>query len=281
MGLKGQNVLVISLLALFLTLLYLRTFIWLGRAWLTDPYYSHGFLVLLISCVITWRAVRSYRWAQKVELFKPGIYLFGFGLLLYTIGFLTLFPFLSAVSILFTVSGLILYFYGKPLMRTLLFPVLFFLFAIPLPLLFLEQISYRLQSFSAGSSASIIGLLGIPVDRTGSEIELQNAAFTIGLPCSGMNTLISLLALAAILIYLLRCPLVKKAVLFCAAVPVAIGANILRIVSILLVANAYGAETAIRYFHDVSSLLLFLVALTGLILLGRALGCKLSRSRGS
>lgn len=268
-------------LALLLSLLYLRTFIWLARAWFTDPYYSHGFLVLLISGFITWREIRSYRRAQKVEPepFKPGIYIFGFGLLLYTIGFITLFPFLAAISFLFTVSGLILYFYGKPLMRSLLFPLLFLIFAIPLPLLFLEEITYVLQSYSACSSAFIIGLLGIPVERTGAEIQLQNAAFTIGLPCSGMNTLISLLTLAAILIYLLRCPLVKKAVLFCAAVPIALGANILRIVSILLVANAYGAEAAIRFFHDFSSILLFLVALFGLLILATIFSCKLIVSK--
>jgi exosortase len=268
------------LLALLLSVLYFRSFIWLTNAWLTDPYYSHGFLVLIISGFIAWRNIREHKKEDEIESepdpFKPGIYTFAFGLLLYTVGFIKLFPFLSALSFLFTLSGLILYFYGKPLMRSLLFPVSFLIFAIPLPLVILEKLTFVLQSFSAHYSASIIELLGIPVERIGAEIHLQNAAFTIGLPCSGMNTLISLLAMAAILIYILRCSVCKKAILFCAAVPIAIGANIFRIISILLVANAYGAEAAMKFFHNFSSILLFLVALFCLLIVGKVSGCKFS-----
>ena len=242
-------------IALLLSFLYFRTFTWLINSWLTDPYYSHGFLIPIISGVIAWINIRKRKKESEFEPepFKHGIFIFAFGLILYTAGYIKLFPFLSAFSLLFTLSGLILYFYGKPLMRSFLFPVSFLIFAIPLPFVFLEKVTFVLQSFSARYSASIIELLGIPVERIGAEIHLQNAAFVIGLPCSGMNTLISLLAMAAILIYILRCRTSKKTVLFCAAVPIAIGANIFRIVAILLVANAYGAETAMKFFHNFSN----------------------------
>ncbi len=264
-------------IALLLSLLYFRTFTWLINVWLTDPYYSHGFLIPIISGVIAWIIIRKHKKEDEPEPFKPGIFIFAFGLLLYTIGYIKLFPFLSALSFLFTASGLILYFYGKPVMRSLLFPVSFLIFAIPLPLLILKKLTFVLQSFSARYSASIIELLGIPVERIGAEIHLQNAAFTIGLPCSGMNTLLSLLAMAAILIYVLRCPTYKKAVLFCAAVPIAIGANIFRVVAILLVANSYGAETAMKFFHNFSSPFLFITAFIFLILISITIGCKVKR----
>jgi exosortase len=186
---------------------------------------------------------------------------------------------LSALSFLFTLSGLILYFYGKSVMRALLFSVSFLIFAIPLPFVIFEELTFVLQSFSARYSASIIELLGIPVDRIGAEVYLQNAAFTIGLPCSGMNTLISLLAMTALLVYLLRCSLYRKAALFCLAVPIAIGANIFRIVAILLVANAYGAEAAMKFFHYFSSVLLFLLAFFCLLIFAKIFRCKLSYSK--
>lgn len=265
------------LLALLLSVLYFRSFIWLANAWLTDPYYSHGFLVLIISGFIAGINVHKHKKESefKPEPFKHGIYIFAFGLLLYVIGFIKLFPFLLAISFLFTLSGLILYFYGKPLMRSLLFPISFLIFAIPLPFVFLEKIASFLQLLSASYSASIIELLGIPVERIGAEIHLQNAAFTIGAPCSGMNTLISLLALATIFIYILKCPLYKKAILLCAAIPIAIFANILRVTSILLVANHYGAEAAMKFFHNFSSPLLFIAAFMFLILISIIIGCEL------
>ena len=117
-----------------------------------------------------------------------------------------MFPFLSALSFLFTSTGLILYFYGKPMMRPFLFPISFFIFAIPLPFVFLERVAYSLQSLSAYYPALFIEMLGFPVTRTGAELQLEDASFIIGLPCSGMNSLISLLALAAIFIYILRLP---------------------------------------------------------------------------
>lgn len=235
-------------IALLLALLYFRTFIWLLNSWLTDPYYSHGFLIPIISGFILWRTLRTANSQNEIksEPYKNGIVIFAFGLILYVIGFIKLFPFLSALSFLFTTSGLILYFYGKPLMRASLFPIAFFIFAIPLPFVFLEKVAYILQSISARYPALIIEMLGIPVTRVGAEIHLTDASFIIGLPCSGMNSLISLLALATIFIYILKCPWYKQVALLCLVVPIAILANICRVTSLLLVANAYGAETAER-----------------------------------
>ncbi len=272
-------------ISLLLSLLYFRTFIWLINSWLTDPYYSHGFLIPIICGFIAWRNIREYKNKNpetesetdldsapfKFEL--PGIYIFAFGLTLYVIGFIKLFPFLSALSFLFTTSGLILYFYGKPMMRSFLFPVSFLIFAIPLPFVFLEKVAYVLQSLSAHYPALFIEMLGIPVTRVGAAIQLEDASFFIGLPCSGMNSLISLLALTTIFIYISKCPLYKKATLLCITVPIAILANILRVTSLLLIAHAYGAETANGFFHTFFSPLLFIIAFIFLVLISIIIGC--------
>lgn len=263
-------------IVLLVSLLYFRTFIWLLNSWLTDPYYSHGFLVLIVSCFIAWLALRTANGQNEIKTgpYKNGIVIFAFGLFLYTVGFIKVFPFLSALSFLFTTSGLILYFYGKPLMRASLFPIAFLIFAIPLPVVFLNKVAYTMQALAARYPASLLELLGIPVTRVGAEIHLTDASFIIGLPCSGMNSLISLLALAALFIYLLNCPLYKKATLFCLAVPIAILANMLRVTSLLLIANAYGAETASGFYHTLFSPLLFIIAFIFLILISIIIGCK-------
>ena len=265
------------LIILILALLYFRIFHWLVHAWLTDPYYSHGFLVLLISAFVAWRALRAAR-APQPEVnrspYRTGLYLFAAGLLVYAIGFITIFPFLIAVSFLGTLSGLILYFYGEALMRALLFPVTYLIFAIPLPVEFLDKAGYVLQALSARYPAALLALLGIPVTRVGAEVHLADAAFVVGLPCSGMNSLIALLALAALFIYLLQCPWYRKAALLCAAVPIAIFANITRVTALLLIAARYGAETATGFYHTLFSPLLFIIAFICLILISVPMGCK-------
>ena len=271
---------------LLLLPLYLRTFVWLINVWLADPSYSHGFFIPIISAFIAWRKLRNrngvpvYRGARRAyshltERCGPGFFIFVFGLILYAIGFLKVFPFLSALSFLFVLSGLVLYFYGKDVMHALLFPISFLVFAIPIPLPVIANVGFILQSLSAHSSTLIIALLGIPVTRLGAQIHLQNASFTIGMPCTGMNTLISLLALTAIFIYVLKCPFYKKAAIFCVTIPIAISANILRVTSILLIAHQYGSDAAMKFFHDFSNLFLFVFAFAFLILISITIGCKL------
>ena len=131
----------ISILSIFiLAILYLRTFSWLFDTWTSDPYYSHGFLVLAVSIFISW----TKRNEIKVEPYKNGVLFLVIGLILYIIGYIELFPFLSAVSFLFSLSGLIRYLYGKETMRSLAFPVFFLIFAIPPP--FLINIASVLQA---------------------------------------------------------------------------------------------------------------------------------------
>lgn len=262
---------IIILSAIFLSVLYFGTFKWLFNSWIYDSHFSHGFLVLAVSIYIAWNNRGEFR----VEPYKNGIIIFIIGLILYIIGFIEISPFLSAISFLLVLSGLILYIYGKNTMRALAFPIFFLIFAIPPP--FLTKISVTLQSISARYSALILESLGIMATRVGSEIHLQNSSFVIGIPCAGMNTLISLMALAAIFIYLLNCPLQKKALLFGIFIPIAIFSNISRVTSILLIANAYGKEISLRFFHDFSNIFVYIMAFAGLIVISRLTGCKIKK----
>jgi exosortase len=265
------------LLVLFLSILYVHTFVWLVNTWFTDPAYSHGVLIPIVSLFLAWRNVRD-KSIRDADPFKPGIIPLTFGILLYIAGSTTIFPFLSAISFLFMLCGLILYLHGKEMMKSLLFPVLFLIFAIPIP--WVPAITSILQSISARYSALALEMLGIAVTRTGSEIQLQNCSFSIGMPCSGMNTLISLLAVSAIFIYLLKCPLLKKVALFCITTPIAIVANIIRVTSIILIADHYGVDVAMKLFHDFSSPFLFSIALIFLIIISKLMRCRIGEKGG-
>ena len=261
---------IILLTVVLLSALYFRTFIWMADSWLGDPAYSHGFLVPLISGFIIWQK----RHALHINLFGAGLFVFALGLFVHVVSFFWKAQFGLAMSFLIVISGLILYLGGKGAMRSLLFPVCFLFFAIPLP--FLPGIGNILQSFSAHYSALVIGMLGIPVTTIEAEIYLEKCFFVIGAPCSGMHTLISLLALAAIFAYFIQCPsLYRKAIIFFIAIPIALIANISRLVALLLIANYYGTEAAMKFFHDYSSILLFAIAFLCLVICSICLGCGL------
>jgi exosortase len=249
--------------------IYSKTLIWLFTAWWSDPYYSHGVLVPLISGYLIW----SKR-AELAELPKEpsglGIPVIVAGLLIHGVGIFRTIRFASAISIVIVLAGIILFIYGNDVMKSLLFPVSFLIFMAPIP--FAPVIGAALQAPSAGLAATLVSALGIPATVTGAEIRLTECAFDVGAPCSGLRSIISLLTLAALYAYLLEGSIVMKAAVFLSALPIAIAANVLRITSILLVANAYGSDVAMRFFHDFSSLLLFSISLIGLLIIGRCFG---------
>ncbi|MFC1937293.1 exosortase/archaeosortase family protein [Chloroflexota bacterium] len=249
--------------------LYSPVFLWLITVWFNSPYYTHGFAVLPISAFIAWK--------KRGELVrkKPswaGSVVFLAGLIVYGTSFILRVYWLSAFSFIITASGLAIYLYGVRAARTLMFPICFLIFMVPLP--FLGQLGLFMQSISARGSASLVAAVGIPVTRTGAEVCLADSAFIIGMPCSGMNTLIALLALAAIFVYIVNGPYYKRGILLALAFPVAIGANIMRIALLLVIAHFWGTEAAMTFFHGFSSLGLFLIAFAILAFFSRLLGCR-------
>ncbi len=252
-----------------IVVIYSNTLIWLFTAWWSDPYYSHGVLVPLISGYLIWskRALLSELPKEPSGLGIPVIVA---GLLIHGVGLFRTIRFASAISIVIVIAGIILFIYGTGVMKSLLFPVSFLVFMAPIP--FTPVIGAALQAPSAGLAATLVSALGIPATVAGAEIHLTECAFDVGAPCSGLRSIISLLTLAALYAYLLEGSIFMKAAVFVSALPIAIAANVLRITSILLVANVYGGDAAMRFFHDFSSLLLFSISLIGLLIVGRCFG---------
>lgn len=273
---KGRRLIGPILTATILISLYFPVFVWLIRIWLNSPYYSHGFLILPVSAFIAWTRRKELARTKPSTI---GVVIFAAGLVIYIVGFVWKIYWLWAFSLLPVAFGLLLYFSGVKPTRAMMFPIWFLIFMIPLP--FLDSIAIPLQSISASMSALIVQAIGIPVTRIGAEIRLADSVFIIGLPCSGMNTLISLLALAALFLYFMKAPFYKKVSLFLLAFPIAILANVFRIALLLVIAHLWGTEAALTFFHGFSSLFLFLIAFLFLFLLSRLFRCSFRGVKGA
>jgi exosortase/archaeosortase family protein len=89
-----------------------------------------------------------------------------------------------------------------------------------------------------------------------------------------MSSLVSLLALAALWTYAARGSLAGRSAVILATIPLVVLANSTRVALVLLVASHFGQDAALGFFHGASSLVLFGMALSGLILVSRVVGCK-------
>jgi len=245
---------------------YFNTFGWLIESWLSNPYYSHGFIVPIISGYIIWN-MRKELSEMKKTTSNTGLVVFGIGMILQSIATLFTIRFLSGLSLVVTIFGVILYLYGYQVVKKVSFPILFLLLMIPLP--FIDIVAPPIQTISAIGATSIASLLGVPVYREGLLMYIPAGVFEVALECSGLKGIISLLTISAIYAFILKKRTIVKYIIVLSAIPLAIIGNILRIALMLIIANTYGKDMAITYFHELSSILLFGVALVGLFLIGR------------
>jgi len=239
--------------------------------WINNSYYSHGFLVPLISAFFLWRRRDAFARHNR-ESNALGLVALAISLVAFLIAQVWQAYHLSALALIVLLVGLALYFLGERAARRIAFPLAFLLFMIPIP--FINRLSPALESFTATASTGAVGLLGIPAANLGSQIELQNSSFVVGAACSGLNSIVALATLVVIFIYLLEGSHRAKLVLLGMAIPIAIVANIFRVSALLVIAHLFGAEAGMKYFHDYSSPVLFLLAFLLLIVVSRLVGCS-------
>lgn len=262
---------IISLLIL-LALTYYPTFIWMEQRWTAaDSYYSHGFLIPFVVAYLIFHRRNEFK-SIALTSQPSGIGLLIIGILIHLISRWLQVGFISGFSLLLAILGISLYLWGKGLTRLLLFPIAFTFFMIPLPLVVISNLSLKLKIFAAEVSVGLVKKLGFMAVTRGSTIVLAHSTLTVGDPCSGLRSLISLLALGAIFAYFIKTTRRRKIIIFLCSIPIALLANIFRISSMCLVAEIYGEEIALGVYHNISGILLFILAFILLFLVGRLLG---------
>jgi len=273
MKIKLNNLLKITLVSGLLVTVYYPTFVWMVHRWMAkDGYYSHGFLVPLVCLVLVWMKKRELQDLRR----RPQDTGYGLGLIVVGVGIHLIsmwwrIHFTSAISMIIVLAGLVLYFFGRWILRKLLFPVAFLIFMVPMPLVAIANISLKMKLFVAQAATIIVNRLSMPAIRDGSIILMRNSYVEVGAPCSGLKSLISLLALSALFAYVVKGSHLKKSILFLAAVPIAILSNMLRIVLLCIISEIYGMKVGLGFFHDFSGFLVFAIALVLLIGVNKAL----------
>ena len=232
----------------------------LVQQWYDDGDYSHGFLVPLLSAYLIWQ--RRDKLAEVVR--KPsnlGLLVVLFSLSLLFLGSLGAELFLTRISIVVTICGLIVYFSGWRMLRAMTFPLAFLLFAIPIPTLIYNEIVFPLQFIASRFATSILETLNLfPIMREGNVLIMPGMRLEVVEACSGIRSLMSLLALAAGYGYLAEKSVAVRWFLFLAMVPLAIVSNGTRVMITALMTNYIGPKAAEGFMHEFSGWVIFVVA---------------------
>ena len=179
--------------------------------------------------------------------------------------------FLSRLSLLIVLAGLIVLFLGWSFFRAVLFPWAFLLLMIPIPAILFNQITFPLQLLASKVASTTLPWMGVPVLREGNVIILPAMALEVAEACSGIRSLMSLMTLAIIYGYLMESRVSLRVLLALASIPIAVAANSFRIVGTGLLVQYWDPDKAQGFFHEFSGWLIFVISLAMLYLLHRVI----------
>lgn len=246
----------ILILTGFLIWLYSPVLSDLVGEWYDNPNHSHGFLVPVIAGYFLWMR-REQLSAVALRPDNRGSLLILGGLLIYYLGDLGAAHTTMRLSFLIVLAGVIIFNYGIMFFRAIYFPFLFLIFMIPVPRYLYDMIAFPLKLFVTKYAVAALSMLGVLVLHEGNVIMLENVTLQVVDACSGIRSLTSIIVVAITLAYISQRSAVTRIIMVIAAVPIAIFANIMRIVITGLLARSYGSAVAEGFFHEFAGLGVF------------------------
>lgn len=264
-----------------LALLFVATLYWtvvpkLVHDWWDDPNFSHGFLVPLFSAWLIWERRAELRAFASKRTLLPGIFLVLLGVAMLIVGKAGGEYFTMRSSLVFVTGGLFWIVFGGEGFRLCLFPLAFLFFMVPIPYILYDAIAFPLKMIASWFGEHSLNFVGVPVFREGNIMFLPNIQLEVADACSGIRSLMSLMALAAAMAYFMTLGITRRGVLFLSAVPVSIATNSLRIFVTGILSYKFGQKAAEGFFHEFSGWIVFLSGGVALLLTSLALRNKKS-----
>lgn len=249
-------------------LLYVPVFIGLVGEWWNDDNYSHGFLIPLVSGWLLWKKRNKLK-----ELISPtgdsfGLVIIIAGMVIFVLANAMAEYFTLRASMIITLYGLVWYLLGRKFAFAAWFELLYLFFMIPLPYVIYYSLTFPMQLFATKVTVKILGLIGMSAVQQGNMIHLPGYSLEVAEACSGLRSLISLLALGALYARLTQKDIPRQIILFLSTIPIAIAANIFRVLFTAVGAYTVSKELAEEFLHELSGMMVFIVSFIMLFIWG-------------
>ena len=254
-------------LALAFGVLYVPTYIDLCRVFWGVGEDVQGIVMLALIAWLFWRQRHTLRSRAKPRWQAAGIASVGFGLACYVCGrsqFFYQFEVFSQIPLLF---GIVYLLVGKDGLRKLWFPICMLVFVVPVPGSMLDPVLLPLKELVSDIVERTLHLFGYPIARDGVVLVIGPYSLLLADACSGLNSMVALSGVGALYVHVAGPS--SRAVnigLLLSTLPIAFTANIVRVVSLVLI-TFYHGEDAGRAFHDVAGYLEILFAFAAFFIL--------------
>lgn len=235
--------------------------------WVTNSSWSHGFLIPFFSFYFINQ--------KKKELLtlKSGSNYLGLGLLICCLVFYWLvlfvykFGYLKPLVIIPTIGSIVLFIGGWKLIKYTWLPIVYLVFAIPLPTRIYDVLTIPMQKLASAVAAQLLNLVsGLEAEASGTIINViykgveLKPALDVAQACSGMRLLMAFLALGVAMAYLHYRPMWQRLILLASTVPIAILCNIVRVTATGFIYILWDPIYAQGIYHDMLGLLMLPLA---------------------
>jgi exosortase len=253
----------VELLALFAP-----TLLWLYDRWTMSVWHNaHGFLVPPVVGYMVYQELAARR-SEPDRGTLWGLVLLAPALLLHALDAGLQTQLLSAIALVALLPGLAVTFLGWRKTLAIGFPLAFMAFMLPIPLSFTERIHLELREIATAGTEWVMPMLGIPVLTEGTTLYFPHATLFVSDACSGFSTLYAALAVACLTAYTCT-SLPRRLIVLVAAGPLAIAANVLRVILLSLVVAWQGTDILETFVHPLSGMMTFALALPVIFWLGQ------------
>jgi exosortase len=222
---------------------------------------GHGPLVLATALWLLWR-----EGPDAMRLRAPGSPLLA-GLLL-TVCLATYL--LARITGIIEIEGFALYgallvgaylLWGAAVLRELWFPLVYLGFVFPPPDSFVAAVTQPIKIAISEQAVNLLYALGYPIGSSGVSIQIAQYDLLIAAACAGLNSIISLTAICLFYIYIRhRANWRYAGLLLLTIIPIAVFANFVRVILLILITYYFGDAAAQGFAHDFAGLVMFLIS---------------------
>jgi len=187
---------------------------------------------------------------------------------------------LSIASQIPVLTGILLITRGVSLVRAIWFPLFFIIFMIPLPSTTVGFFTLPMKLAVSNVVEHILFYFNFPIAREGVMLNIGQYRLMVADACAGLHTLLSLEAMGLLYLHLVKHDLLFRNITLATLIlPISFIANVIRVIVLVLITYYYGDSAGQGFVHGFAGILLFVVALSLIILIDAVLHKVTRQSR--
>ncbi len=238
---------------------------------------GHELIILAVSGWLLYRQREALQALPDVPS-RWGAVLLALGLLLYAFGRSQQFLRIEMLALILVLAALFVSLKGWASLRRVWFPLFFLLFALPLPYSLVLAVTAPLKLGVSIVATQLLLWLGYPMGRSGVVMTIGQYQLLVSEACAGLQTMFTLEAMGLLYASLMNYrSWVRNASLALLVIPVAFGANVVRVMILVLVTYYFGDAAGRGFIHGFAGMVLFAVGLGFIVAADRGLDALLPK----